>query len=722
MDASSPYCPKCGALNPPEAATCFACHESLTALASGPPASASGAVSGPPLPGQLLRNRYRIRRRIGEGGFGAVYQAEDSELGNRRVAIKEMSQYGLRPEELREATDAFHREALLLAGLSHPSLPRIFDHFNEGGRWYLVMEFIEGETLEDGLKRVTGKLSVAKTLELGIKLCNVLEYLHTRQPPIIFRDLKPGNVMVTPTGNVFLIDFGIARLFKPGQSKDTMAFGSPGYAAPEQYGKAQTTPRSDIFSLGALLHHVLSGRDPAETPFRFPPLTWPPLPGLWELIERMVSLDEEKRPATVAVVRQELQRLEAAWNSGRQSAALTTPALSPASTAQLTRPGSSSRAPAPVQTGAHISPSTQTAAPARPPARTGRRSRRKWVGWLIFAAAIFFFGGGPGFVGSTLNSWFGSSPPSSDASTTNSIPTSPVYAVAWSPDSTELAFGGGGHNIDVWSATNDHEIATYTSTQPTITALAWSPDGGYLAAGVPDSSVEVWDAYSHDTVFTYTVDSTDTRGIKCLAWSPDNTRLVSASPDGRAQVWDIQQKKLLVTYQVPGFSNGINAVAWSPNGSYIASASDDNHVEVWRSDTGQMVYTYTGHNGSVKSVAWSPDGTRIASASDDGTVQVWGALDGSNPVVYQGQHNGPVESVVWSPDGSMLASAGEDETVQVWQVNGQPIFTNREHTGTVWAVAWSLFDNQIASASDDGTVLVLDATNGKTLATYPYQP
>src|SRR5215472_6963537 len=135
------------------------------------------------------------------------------------------------------------------------------------------MDFIEGQTLEEMLQqRGTPGLPVAKVLRMADELCDVLDYLHRQQPPIIYRDLKPSNVMVTPTGHLVLIDFGIARLFKPGQAHDTVAFGSPGYAAPEQHGHTQTTAQSDLFSLGVLLHQLLTGSDPSRTPFLFPPI------------------------------------------------------------------------------------------------------------------------------------------------------------------------------------------------------------------------------------------------------------------------------------------------------------------------------------------------------------------------------------------------------------------------------------------------------------------
>src|SRR5206468_3453730 len=137
-------------------------------------------------------------------------------------------------------SEAFRQEALLLADLMHPNLPRIHDHFSEAGNWYLVMDYIEGENLEEYLaKQPGGYVPLTEALTIGLQLCSVLDYLHNRQPPIIFRDLKPLNIMRTSNGHLYLIDFGIARHFKPGQARDTMAFGSPGYAAPEQYGRTQ---------------------------------------------------------------------------------------------------------------------------------------------------------------------------------------------------------------------------------------------------------------------------------------------------------------------------------------------------------------------------------------------------------------------------------------------------------------------------------------------------
>src|SRR6266705_164258 len=267
----------------------------------------------------LLRNRYFILSEVGAGGFGWVYKARDIQSVDRLVAIKEVRLLGLHPKAMLEATTAFQREASVLSQLDHPNLPRLYEHFQNPGHWYLVMDFIAGETLEQYQSKVpNGRLLLSEVLDIGIQLCLVLDYLHSQQPPIVFRDLKPANIMRIPTGQLYLIDFGITRYFKPGQAKDTVALGSLGYAAPEQYGKAQTTPRADIYSLGAVLHQLLTAKDPSETPFRFTPLrvnSYPSLSKLGILIERMVDMDANKRPASVAEIKQELQHIANVWKA-----------------------------------------------------------------------------------------------------------------------------------------------------------------------------------------------------------------------------------------------------------------------------------------------------------------------------------------------------------------------------------------------------------------------
>src|SRR5215472_6491862 len=279
------FCDNCGAGNSLTARFCQNCATPF------PFKHTTGS-----LPEQtLLAGRYQLESRIGQGGMGAVYKVADTRYNNRPMAIKELSRAGLSAARAQEAEESFEHEARLLADLLHPNLPRIYEHFAENERLYLVMDFIDGETLEDYMEKTGGRpLPVNQVIDWAEQLCDVLSYLHSHEPAIIFRDLKPANVMVDDRGHVFLIDFGIARFFKPGKLHDTVALGSPGYAAPEQYGKSQSTPRSDLYSLGALLHHLLTGLDPSEQPFFFRPASQVNAavsPSLEQLLEQLLKMD-----------------------------------------------------------------------------------------------------------------------------------------------------------------------------------------------------------------------------------------------------------------------------------------------------------------------------------------------------------------------------------------------------------------------------------------------
>jgi hypothetical protein len=228
-----------------------------------------------PIPiGTEVKNQYRVVRLVGGGGMAWVYQVEELPAGSGKLwALKE-----LRPQTQDRAEQAtgrklFDQEARLLRELDHPNIPKIADFFEEDGRSYLVMEFIWGESLEKRLKAANAPLLETDVLNWALQLCDALHYLHTRTPPIIFRDIKPSNVMVTNTGQVKLIDFGIARTYKMGKKRDTVAMGSENYAAPEQWGKGQTDARSDVYALGATIYHLLANMAP--TPAFLPSVPLP---------------------------------------------------------------------------------------------------------------------------------------------------------------------------------------------------------------------------------------------------------------------------------------------------------------------------------------------------------------------------------------------------------------------------------------------------------------
>jgi len=690
MVPSSRYCHGCGAANTAESQPCSACGQSLT----GDEEAAQKT---------LLKDRYRLLVQVGTGGFGAVYKALDTHASDAIVAIKRINLDGLTPQGMIEATDGFHREVHLLSGLQHASLPRIRATFTDAQHWYLVMDFIEGETLETYLKRrfVSSQrqsLPVDEVLTIGVRLCPVLEYLHTRQPPIIFRDLKPSNVMRTPDGRLVLIDFGIARFFTPGKPKDTIPFGSPGYAAPEQYGKAQTTPQADIYSLGALLHHLLTGDDPAETPFHFAllgPQDSSTESALDRLIHRMVDVDASRRPASISEVREELESLARMQGQPRiWRPSELPPPLSPAAAQETYRAWQAQQQ--------HIQ------------AVAAKSSRRKFI---IGALAV---GGLTGFVAIPVLShilapprFYGSAPfiPTPPPTPAEHLiyrgHTGPVTTVAWSPDGRFIASGSADKTVQVWRAADGALAYTFYGYQLPVTSLTWSDDSMCIASsGDSDGTVQVWEALNGHMDTTH-----EGQTGKVLALTRAFGTYLSGSADKTVQVWDSRNGKTVYTYR--GHSGAVKAVLTFETdygiccGYIIASAGADKTVQVWQTGEkawGQLVRTYQGHSASVNALAG--DSGVIASASDDGTVQVWDAVLGTPMMTYRG-HGGKVNAVIWLPGSpSYIASAGDDKTVQVWErSSGELVYTYKRHFAPVRTLAYSRrFPNRIISGSDDGTL------------------
>lgn len=217
---------------------------------------------------QLLNGRYKIVRKIGGGGMGAVYLAQDQNLGGVERAVKEMVQSSIEEEQQRKAIEDFRRESMILSTLDHPSIPTIYDYFfdDSQGRFYLVMKYISGGDLAGRLRAAPGgRIDERLVTEWAIQVCEVLAYLHTLPSTIVYRDLKPSNIMLDGnTGRVMLIDFGIARSINA-EEKGVTAVGTMGYAPPELFS-GQVEPRSDIYSLGSTMFHLLTGADPQNNP------------------------------------------------------------------------------------------------------------------------------------------------------------------------------------------------------------------------------------------------------------------------------------------------------------------------------------------------------------------------------------------------------------------------------------------------------------------------
>ncbi len=260
-------------------------------------------------PGTLLNDRYRIMRVIGKGGMGTVYQAEHVRL-DTILAVKEVRAPQTAGVDSQSLLEQCEHEARFLVKLHHPNLPQVTDAFLENNRFFIIMEYIDGVTLEARQHLVGSEgIPVGTVIEWALQVADVLAYLHSQDPPIIFRDLKPANVMIEMSGRIRLIDFGIARRFQPGAVKDTNLLGSVGYSPPEQFGRHQTDTRTDIYSFGATLHNLLTGRDPSHAPFKFAPVRSlnPAVPdSLSRLIDCCLRLDADARPQSVHEIAMEL--------------------------------------------------------------------------------------------------------------------------------------------------------------------------------------------------------------------------------------------------------------------------------------------------------------------------------------------------------------------------------------------------------------------------------
>lgn len=242
----------------------------------------------------MLAGRYKLDRVLGEGASGRVYLARDTKERGAVWAVKEMDYSSIPALEAAESRELFAREAELLKRLHHESLPRVVDHFASGPCDYLVMERVEGPTLEELIRSRCEPLPEDRVWGIGYGLLQTLHYLHHRNPAVIYRDLKPANVMLTMSGGVKLIDFGIARVAAPKKAGDTTCYGTPGYAPPEQY-QGRTVPASDIYALGMTMMVAATGYEPPE--FRFDhPSAVSLCPGLSDVLSSTVGLMLMKKP------------------------------------------------------------------------------------------------------------------------------------------------------------------------------------------------------------------------------------------------------------------------------------------------------------------------------------------------------------------------------------------------------------------------------------------
>lgn len=633
--------------------------------------------------GQTLNNRYRIVAPLGSGGMGAVYRATDLVL-NRACALKELvPPAGMLPADVAQLRQQFRQEASVLAHLSHPSLPRVTDFFSSTTGDFLVMDYVEGESLEQKLlQAAAGGLDQAKVTVWADQLLDALEYCHSQN--VIHRDIKPANIIVTPQGRAVLVDFGLAKILDPtnAYTKTILrGLGTLNYAPPEQFGHGplHTDPRSDLYSLGATLYQALTGCVPPSAMQRVadPSCLAAPRacnPALGATVEsallRAMAMDQAQRFQSAAEMRRALfepdptLRLQPHlplvgsrpaparalyWIAGGLALALILflafrafgGSPGPAASAPATRVPSASPDLLPT-----LSPpptdsqpvATETPLPASPPVE-------------------------PTAVPPTLPPTV---PPTPEPSPTAIIiPTQPphggVQRIAFArlaSDTSGNGMLGWEDNADIYTMdTAGGDLVRLTGDGAYVYSPTWSPDGARIAFysdvdGDGEIYVMSWDGSDRRQLTNNHVEDGGP------SWSPDGSRLAFHSVrDGNKEIYVMEADGSNVL-RLTSHAADDQYPAWSPDGRHIAFDSKrDGKRDIWLMDlAGGSLRRLTDNPGDDWWVAWSPDGRRIAYSSTlSGRTRICVIdVDNPSPTCLQSVPN-DAASPAWSPDGLHIA-------------------------------------------------------------------
>jgi serine/threonine protein kinase len=663
----------------PHIAGCAECCAVLRGLPDDPVAAklrSGGPPPGGPDPVEALAGhpRYHLLGPLGSGGMGTVYKARHRRM-DRVVALKV-----IHPRLLRnpEAVERFHREAKAAARLTHPNIVAAHDADQAGGCHFLVMEFVEGQSLAAAVAG-RGPLGVAEACGYARQAAAGLQ--HAFENGMVHRDIKPQNLMLTPQGRVKVLDFGLAHVVgdpdpvapaHPGDTSEAIpaagltrastVLGTPDYMAPEQVADPRRVDiRTDVYALGCTLYYLLAGRPPfpwgtpadklaAHRGQEPPSLTAvrPDVPpGLAIVVGRMLAKDPADRFQTPAEVADALQPFaEPApprLNPRRLLLALAA-VLAVAVVAVVVVP--------------FLRPS-QGSPPSDLP-RPGEVLRLEGHTHSVWSVA-FSRDGRYALTGSqdgTVRRW--------DLATGKEVtrlgPMTYVACAALTPDGRHcLATDPWGQVVRLWDIDTGAEIRRLREKPGHVEHLAISPDGTRALTGSRDTTMRLWDLATGDQLECFRLHKDNVRGV---AFSPDGRKGLSAGWDGTVAVWDLTTMQSVRHFRHP---DGVHSACFSPDGRRVLTGGMNQVVRLWDIETGQQVRTFAHGPSGAHSVAISPDGRRGLSAGAS-VICLWD-LETEAELLRLTGHTGSVWSVAFSPDGRHALSGSEDATVRLWNID-----------------------------------------------------
>jgi serine/threonine protein kinase/Tol biopolymer transport system component len=609
--------------------------------------------------------------------MGAVYRANDEHL-SIPVAVKEnlflTEEYGRQ----------FQREAHILAGLRHSNLPHVTDYFSlENQGQYLVMDYIDGEDLRQRMERM-GAIPEREAILIGISICDALNYLHTRRPPIVHRDIKPGNIKVTPEGKAVLVDFGLAKIMHGSQATSTGARAmTPGYSPPEQYGTARTDPRTDIYSLGATLYAALTGIIPEDGLARMTGKA--KLTNLRDLspkinrrladtIEKALEIDPDDRHQGADEIKEDLIEC-----GDLSPVFVERPTIAP--------PPAEPYTPKEKKVDPKFEDDEDDEVIMRPKERSSRRRRARQQGWALSAAVFVLL---LTLFGLVYTQSMGINLPASAAAYFSSSATATAQE-------TQVA------SADTTLITPEPVSATATATAESSAVLSETPGVEVTATANPSATIQVTPsptplggglsqiAFASDRtgmmqVWMMNVDGSQRRQITSMrdgacqpTWSPDGMQLAFTSPCAGKQDRYNGSSLFIINVDgtgltpLPASPEGDYDPAWSPAGRYIAFTSlRNNRPSIFRIDlTNNTIEDLSQSNTYAdKQPAWNPTGTEIAFVRQIVTGTIWKMSDnGQAQTIFSKSGNVNDLWPAWSHDGSLLFySQTSPDSIVPWLV------------------------------------------------------